>query len=70
MNTKPHVVFRCRKCGHLLFCDIAKLDDSLVDTANKILKMDCPTCGEEPDEWEGLWTLLRFGNHAEEYENK
>ena len=58
---KPDFVFRCKKCGHLLFTDAAR--DSVV----KLIDMECPRCSEEPDCWDGLWVLIREGNFEEEY---
>ena len=54
---KPDYVFCCKKCGHLLF----------IPKPKKILKPDCPDCGEEPYM---NWILLRMGNYEEEYDKK
>ena len=63
---KNDIVFRCRKCGHLLFIDRKKVEEKLVD----LLQSDdegCPNCGEES---QGNWILERFGNYDKEYGNK
>lgn len=50
---KKEVVFICRKCEHHLF--VTQRDGWL----KRILKLDCPGCGEESEE---LWILQGFGN--------
>lgn len=55
------LVFRCRKCGHVLYID------NDIEEVNKLIKTECPTCGEEPDDWSGLWVLMRTGNYDKEY---
>ena len=45
-------VFSCKKCGQLLFIDKEK-------SLKKVLKYDCPECGEEPKD---NWILLGEGN--------
>jgi len=57
---KKDLVFTCKKCGHLLFVSDWENEKKI----NKILKMDCPECGEESDE---LWILTRLGNYEKEY---
>lgn len=55
------IVFRCRKCEHLVFMD------NKVVKAEKlvgIMEMDCPNCGEEGYE---NWVLSRQGNYKKEY---
>lgn len=59
--SKPDFVFRCKKCGHLLFTDATK------EGVLKLIDAECPMCGEEPDSWNGLWVLIRDGNFKEEY---
>lgn len=59
VNKYPDLVFRCRKCSHLLFINkkyISKLmeDDSC-----------CPKCGE--DSYEN-WILSREGDYEDEYD--
>lgn len=43
-------IFKCRKCSHNLYVPKSKLD--------KLLKYDCPECGEESYE---LWILIGKG---------
>jgi len=57
MNTD--IVFRCRKCGHLLF-----VSNFNINKAEEISGMSCPKCGEEGY---GNWVLLRIGNYEKEY---
>jgi DNA-directed RNA polymerase subunit M/transcription elongation factor TFIIS len=56
---KNEVVFQCRKCEHLLF--VKQINKTKL---KNIMKMDCPSCGEE-----GYtnWVLFRMGNYEEEY---
>lgn len=51
MNTKKikTYIFECYKCNHTLYVDEKKLD--------KVLKTDCPNCGEQPDR---NWILIRI----------
>ena len=59
--SKPDFVFKCKKCGHLLFTNATKKGVlEIIDTV-------CPCCGEEPDSWNGLWVIIRDGNFEEEY---
>jgi transcription elongation factor Elf1 len=44
-------IFQCNKCNHNLYVERIDLQ--------KILKISCPNCGEEPDE---LWTLIGRGS--------
>jgi DNA-directed RNA polymerase subunit M/transcription elongation factor TFIIS len=53
------VVFRCRKCEHLLF-----VDNISIERLSEISKMDCPKCGEDGYE---NWILSRTGNYDEEF---
>lgn len=53
----PDYVFKCRKCGHLLF----------LEDVDKLLLKDCPECGEESYE---NWIFKRRGNYEEEYGGK
>ena len=58
---KPDIVFQCKKCGHLIF----------TPNVIKLLKTDCPRCGEEPYV---NWILKRRGDYdleytSEQYEN-
>jgi DNA-directed RNA polymerase subunit RPC12/RpoP len=57
---KKDLVFTCIKCQHLLFVSDWENEKKI----NKILKTDCPECGEGPDE---LWILTRLGNYEKEY---
>jgi len=58
---KPDFVFSCSKCGHLLFTT------KKVEKVENLLKLDCPNCGEEPNE---NWILVRDGNYGKEYGDK
>ena len=44
------VVFKCRKCGHILILEVT--DDYTVDklthALSRISNKDCPNCGEDP----------------------
>ena len=51
---KPDIVFQCKKCGHLIF----------TPNVIKLLKTDCPRCGEEPYV---NWILKRRGDYDLEY---
>ena len=53
-NKKNDFVFNCRKCGHLIFLKEIK----------KLLKIDCPECGEEAEE---NWIFSRMGNYDKEF---
>jgi len=53
---KPEFIFQCRKCGHLIYCR--------KESVFKVLKKDCPECGEEKGE---LWILIGEGNYDKEY---
>ena len=53
MKKEKELVFTCRKCGHSLYLTNWKSEKQM----KKLLKLDCPNCGEEPDE---LWILTRF----------
>lgn len=59
--SKPDFVFRCKKCGHNLFINATKR--AVMELANA----ECPNCGEEPDNWNGLWIFLRAGDYYKEY---
>lgn len=59
--SKPDFVFRCKKCGHNLFIRATKID--ILD----LIKTECPSCGEEPDNWNGLWIFLRAGDWNKEF---
>lgn len=52
------VVFKCRKCDHLLY-----VSDISIERIGKIIELECPCCGEEPDE---NWILYRLGNYEKE----
>ena len=56
------IVFRCRKCEHLLFVSNISIN-KLVEISEK----DCPNCGEEGYE---NWILVRSGNFDKEYGNE
>lgn len=60
---KPEIVFECRKCEHNLF--VAK--DQLQEKILKVIKMDCPNCGEEAGD---IWILSREGDYNKEYGKK
>jgi len=53
---KPDYVFNCRKCGHNLFVRKKKIA--------KLLKTDCPNCGEESY---NNWILSRKGCFKREH---
>lgn len=55
------IVFKCRKCEHLLFVDNRKVNP--IELA-KIAEEECSNCGEEGYE---NWILVRAGNFEEEY---
>lgn len=61
--SKPDVVLKCRKCGHLLFIRKWKFNKKL----EEYLEMDCPECGEEGYE---NWILSRLGDYDVEYGGK
>lgn len=58
------IVFKCRKCGHLIF--LIKQDDvfKMRLKLDSLMKDECPDCGEEGYE---NWILFRMGNYLEEY---
>ena len=58
---KTDIVFRCRKCEHLLFITMT---DRTAKDLSRILETDCPSCGEESYE---NWVYARVGNYEEEY---
>jgi len=45
------LIFECKKCGHNLYVskDLKKIQ--------KLLKLDCPNCGEDG----AIWTLIGEG---------
>ena len=48
------VVFKCRKCGHILILEVTEdyTVDKLMHALARISNKDCPNCGEEPyDNW-------------------
>lgn len=55
-KTKPEYIFQCLKCSHIAYIDKAKI--------LKIIKKDCPECGEEPYE---NWLFIGEGNFEKEY---
>ena len=55
-NLNPDLIFKCYKCSHNLYIDKSRV--------KKILKTDCPECGEEPYE---NWILIGEGNYNKEY---
>lgn len=62
---KLDLVFVCSKCEHDLY-----LTNGVNLTGKEIarkLKRSCPNCGEEVDEWDGLWTFVRLGNYDIEH---
>ena len=48
---KPDWVFKCKKCENFTLCSKTQTD--------KMLRLNCPTCGEEPLE---NWILSGEGN--------
>jgi DNA-directed RNA polymerase subunit RPC12/RpoP len=62
MSVNKQVVFKCRKCGYLMF-----IEDIGMSKIKKLLKLDCPECGEESNE---NWILSRIGDYQEEYGDK
>lgn len=53
---KPDLIFKCNKCNHEVYVDKVK--------ATKMLKKNCPECGEEPYE---NWILIGEGNFDKEH---
>lgn len=51
------IVFECKKCGHLLF--VKTLGRSAEDIADILDEMNCPNCGESPEE---NWTFKTLGD--------
>lgn len=51
MKKNPDYVFKCHKCGHMLFIGKKRILE--------IPELDCPECGEEPVE---NWFFLGEGN--------
>jgi len=56
MKKIKDIVFSCQKCGHLQFVDFN------VKGIRKMIKLECPECGEEP-----CWILEREGDYEKEY---
>ena len=56
------LIFKCGKCGHLLYITNG-MEKTGREIRNKIRKLDCPECGEEPTE---LWIFVRNGNFDNE----
>lgn len=48
---KKEWIFQCNKCSHQTYVDKDKI--------KRMLKLDCPECGEEAHE---NWTLIGEGN--------
>ena len=46
-------IFKCKKCYHNVYIKRERIE--------KLLKTDCPQCGEEADE---LWILLGRGHFS------
>jgi predicted RNA-binding Zn-ribbon protein involved in translation (DUF1610 family) len=59
MSNEPHLIFKCRKCGHVLYVDKTKMDK-----IQSMLDYDCPECGEEGDH---TWLLSGCGDYDKEY---
>jgi len=59
----PDIVFKCKKCGHLLFVD----KNNLIEKTMVLIKKDCPECGQE---YYRNWILSREGNYAREYKKE
>ena len=55
---KSEFIFACKKCGHLLYVEKDK------EKIQQLLKIDCPTCGENPFE---LWVLIGEGNYKNDF---
>lgn len=56
LQKKPkgkELIFICHKCGHNLYVE------EKAGWVNKIIKADCPDCGEEPNE---NWMLEGYGS--------
>lgn len=51
VTKKPDLIFVCQKCEHQVYVNKSKV--------MKILKNDCPECGEEPYE---NWILVGEGD--------
>jgi len=58
MKKVKDIVFTCRKCSHLQFVDFD------VKGIRKLLKYDCPECGEESN---SNWILEREGDFDKEF---
>lgn len=56
---KPEFVFRCRKCGHLMYVPKENLKKNLLN----MLKEACDECGEEGE----IWILEREGDYDKEW---
>ena len=59
------LVFRCKKCGHLLF--VSGTASEKVKKISNLNEYECPNCGAEREE---NWSFVRTGDYAKEYENK
>ena len=56
------LVFRCEKCGHLLF--ISGTSQEKIQKIATLDKFECPNCGEERYE---NWLFVRTGDYEKEY---
>ena len=56
------LVFRCLKCGHILF--ITGTATEKVKKISKLNKYECYNCGEEREE---NWVYVRTGDFDKEY---
>ena len=54
MVKNKDLIFICSKCGHHLFVINGK------DWIKKLKKLNCPNCGEEPEE---NWIFEGLGNY-------
>lgn len=61
---KKDLVFRCSKCGHLLF--ISGTSSEKIQKIATLDNYECDYCGEEREE---NWVYVRTGNFDKEYEN-
>lgn len=58
----PDIIFKCRKCSHLLYIDIKKFLSDYVDNMP-----ECDECGEESND---NWMLVSTGNYLKDYGDK
>lgn len=58
VSKEKELHFVCIKCGHHLFVD------EKPGWVKKLTK-DCPSCGEEWSQWDGLFCLIGYGNYKD-----